>query len=137
MAGNIYLYTLAKGAFRKPMVGLRLFSPSPRLRGEGRVRGKSFVLTPTPLAAKRRSPSGRGTKEMKCVICKNGKTKRGKVTVTLERGAMTLVVKGVPARVCDNCGEEYLEEKVMAALELVVKSAAKSGVVVEVRDYAA
>jgi YgiT-type zinc finger domain-containing protein len=74
---------------------------------------------------------------MKCVICKNGKTKRGKVTVTLERGAMTLVVKGVPARVCDNCGEEYLEEKVMTALELVVKNAAKSGVVVEVRDYAA
>lgn len=76
-------------------------------------------------------------KKMKCVICKNGKTKRGKVTVTLERGNMTLVVKGVPARVCDNCGEEYLEEKVMTALELVVKNAAKSGVVVEVRDYAA
>lgn len=76
-------------------------------------------------------------KKMKCVICKNGETKRGKVTVTLERGNMTLVVKGVPARVCDNCGEEYLEEKVMTALELVVKNAAKSGVVVEIRDYAA
>ncbi len=74
---------------------------------------------------------------MKCVICKNGETKRGKVTVTLERGAMTLVVKGVPAPVCDNCGEEYLEEKVMTALDAAVKNAAKSGVVVEVRDYAA
>lgn len=50
---------------------------------------------------------------------------------------MTLVVKGVTVRICDNCGEEYLEEKEMAALELVVKNAAKSGVVVEVRDYAA
>lgn len=44
---------------------------------------------------------------MKCVICKRGETRQGKTTVTLERDGTTLVVKGVPASVCANCGEEH------------------------------
>ena len=36
--------------------------------------------------------------------------KPGKTTITLERGGLTLVVKGVPAQVCPNCGEEYVDE---------------------------
>ena len=39
---------------------------------------------------------------MKCVICKHGKTSNGFATVTLERDGLTLVVKKVPARVCQN-----------------------------------
>ncbi|MCA9913998.1 MAG: type II toxin-antitoxin system MqsA family antitoxin, partial [Anaerolineae bacterium] len=34
---------------------------------------------------------------MKCVICKQGDTRPGTVTVTLERGGTTLVFKNVPA----------------------------------------
>lgn len=45
---------------------------------------------------------------MKCVICKAGETSPGKTAVTLERGQMTLVFKGVPAEVCRNCGEAYV-----------------------------
>ena len=45
---------------------------------------------------------------MKCVICKNGETRDGAATVTLERGGATVVVKEVPAEVCGNCGEYYL-----------------------------
>ncbi|HYP42225.1 MAG TPA: type II toxin-antitoxin system MqsA family antitoxin, partial [Chloroflexia bacterium] len=41
---------------------------------------------------------------MRCVICKQAETRPGQVTVTLERDEMTLVIKGVPARVCPNCG---------------------------------
>ncbi len=47
---------------------------------------------------------------MQCVICKHGETQPGHATVTLERGDLTFVVKHVPARVCDNCGEEYVDE---------------------------
>lgn len=43
---------------------------------------------------------------MKCVICKNGETKPGEATITLERNKMNLVFKAVPANVCVNCGEE-------------------------------
>lgn len=47
---------------------------------------------------------------MKCVICKTGETAPGKVTVTLQRDEATVLIKDVPAEVCDNCGEYYLTE---------------------------
>jgi YgiT-type zinc finger domain-containing protein len=53
---------------------------------------------------------------MTCVICRQGETRPGKATVTLERGGATFVIRGVPARVCDNCGEEYLDETTTADL---------------------
>ena len=45
---------------------------------------------------------------MKCPICKHGETTAGTSSVTLQRGGLTLVVKDVPAQVCDNCGEAYV-----------------------------
>ena len=74
---------------------------------------------------------------MKCVICKHGETQPGTVTVTLERGATTLVIKDVPAGVCGNCGEAYLDESTSAALLDQAEAAARGGVQVEVRAYAA
>jgi YgiT-type zinc finger domain-containing protein len=53
---------------------------------------------------------------MTCVVCKQGEAPPGQVTVTLERGGALVVIRGVPARVCDNCGEEYLDEATTAAL---------------------
>lgn len=73
---------------------------------------------------------------MKCVICKNGETRPGKVTVTLERGGTTLVIKAVPAQVCANCEEEYVDESVTAQLLKTAEEAARAGVQVDVREYA-
>jgi YgiT-type zinc finger domain-containing protein len=42
---------------------------------------------------------------MKCVICKHGETTPGSTTVTLEKASSTIVFKGVPALICDQCGE--------------------------------
>lgn len=50
---------------------------------------------------------------MKCVICKNGETNNPTVTVTLEQGVKTFVLKEVPARVCFNCGEQSLDEETL------------------------
>lgn len=72
---------------------------------------------------------------MKCVICKNGETIDGFATVTLERGSLTLVVKHVPARVCQNCGEEYVDEAVASELFVTAEAAARSGAEVDVRHY--
>lgn len=47
---------------------------------------------------------------MKCVICKHGETKPGLVTVTLEKDEGIVVIKKVPAEVCDNGGEYYLSD---------------------------
>lgn len=74
---------------------------------------------------------------MTCVVCKNGETRLGEVTITLERGGTTLVVKKVPAEVCVNCGEEYVGEVVATALLKKAEEAVRAGVEVEVRHYAA
>ena len=65
---------------------------------------------------------------MKCVICKHGETREGFATVTLERNGATIVVKSVPAKVCDNCGEEYLDEEIVGRLmELADGAGGRSG----------
>jgi YgiT-type zinc finger domain-containing protein len=73
--------------------------------------------------------------DMTCVICRHGETHEGTTTVTLERGGLTLVVKSVPAQVCESCGEEYLDEKTTARLLGDAERAAREGVQVEVRAF--
>lgn len=74
---------------------------------------------------------------MTCVICKTGETHPGTATVTLERDNATVVIKGVPARECANCGKEYIEEPVTAHLLNTAEEAVRAGVQVDVRTYAA
>ena len=74
---------------------------------------------------------------MKCVVCRNGETRPGTATVTLERDGLILVVRGVPARVCENCGEEYVDEVESSGLLDTAEGAARDGVRVDVRDYVA
>jgi YgiT-type zinc finger domain-containing protein len=74
---------------------------------------------------------------MKCVICKHGETRPGTTTVTLERGGATLVIKSVPARICDNCGEAYVDEQVTHQLVDAAEQALRTGVQVDVREFAA
>lgn len=74
---------------------------------------------------------------MKCSICKKGETSPGTATVTLERGRLTLVVKAVPAEVCDNCGEKYIDEKATAELLAKLESEARAGTEINVRHFQA
>lgn len=74
---------------------------------------------------------------MRCVICRQGEIRPGTATVMLERNGMTLVVKSVPARVCENCGEEYVDEDITARLLREAEDAARSGVQVDIREYVA
>ena len=74
---------------------------------------------------------------MNCMICRQGETKPGTATVTLEREAVTVVFKSVPAQVCENCGEEYLDEATSARLLADFEQAVQAGVAVEVRHFAA
>ena len=72
---------------------------------------------------------------MKCAICKLGELQPGKVTVTLERKWATLVFKSVPAQICLNCGEEYVDETVSARLLARADALAKEGAQVDVREF--
>jgi YgiT-type zinc finger domain-containing protein len=71
------------------------------------------------------------------VVCRTGTLHDGATTVTVERGAMTLVLKGVPARVCDTCGEGYVGEATTRRLESLVDQLQTSGVQIAVQQYAA
>ena len=53
---------------------------------------------------------------MICVICKNGETEPGVTTSTLERDDLILFVKDIPAKVCNNCGESYINSQTLARL---------------------
>ena len=74
---------------------------------------------------------------MNCVICKQGETRPGTTTVTLERSSTTVVFKNVPAQVCGHCGEPYWDEEISEKLLQAAEEAARSGVLVDVREYTA
>ncbi|MEQ8878339.1 MAG: type II toxin-antitoxin system MqsA family antitoxin [Cyclobacteriaceae bacterium] len=70
---------------------------------------------------------------MSCVICKSGVLKQGKTTVTLERNDSVVVIKDVPAMVCDNCGHYFLDEEMTSQVYGIAEETIKKGVEVEVR----
>ena len=74
---------------------------------------------------------------MTCLLCKNGATRRGTVTVTLERGKTVVVVRDVPADVCENCGEYYLDSSVAEEVYRWAEAAVARNAEVEILHYAA
>ena len=73
---------------------------------------------------------------MKCVICRQAETQPGQATVTLERDGRVFVVRRVPASICPNCGEEYVEEMVARRILARAEAAVDNGTQVEIRQYA-
>lgn len=69
------------------------------------------------------------------MICKHGETKEGTTTVTLEKGNSTIVFKEVPAEICDNCGEKYMDESTTKGLLNRAREIVKNGVEIDIRKY--
>ena len=74
---------------------------------------------------------------MNCVLCKHGQTHPGQATVTLQRGETTVILKGVPAEICENCGEYYLSDDMTGQVFERAEAAVKSGAEVEILRFAA
>jgi YgiT-type zinc finger domain-containing protein len=74
---------------------------------------------------------------MQCVICKKGQTQAGLVTVTLQREDCIVILKQVPAEICENCGEYYLSESVTEDVLKRAEEAVGKGAEVEIIKYAA
>lgn len=72
---------------------------------------------------------------MKCIVCKQAETQAGTTTVTLERQGATFVFKDVPALVCPNCGEDYVDDAVAGALLQSAEGMAAAGTQVNIRRY--
>lgn len=74
---------------------------------------------------------------MNCVICKDGTTSQGFTSVTLERDGMLFVVKQVPAQICSNCGEAYLDESTTQVILEMAQKAFYEGIQLEICSYKA
>ena len=74
---------------------------------------------------------------MKCVICKQGETHPGKTTVTLQREQSTIIIKDVPADICENCGEYYLSESIAEKVMNRAEESVRKGAEVEILRFAA
>ena len=72
---------------------------------------------------------------MKCVICKHGESQEGTTTVTLERGTSTIVFKDVPAQICDNCGEKYVDSAITKELLRKANELISNGTEVDIRKF--
>lgn len=73
---------------------------------------------------------------MKCIVCHQGETQPGTTTLTFDRAGSTIVVRSVPAEVCENCGEAYVAEDITASVLDFVREARKSAPAVLIRDFA-
>ena len=74
---------------------------------------------------------------MHCPICKWDETQPGTTTLTLERAKNTVAFKNVAAQVCTNCGEPCVDEETSGRILQAAAEAARSGVLVDVREYTA
>lgn len=58
----------------------------------------------------------------KCPLCA-GEKKSGTTTYSVDLKFGVVVVRDVPAKVCSQCGEEWIEQKVAKELERIVQNA--------------
>ena len=73
---------------------------------------------------------------MFCVLCK-GTMSYGKVNFPVDAGKTFVLVKDVPAYVCEQCGEYFLEDTVAEAVEKIAHNARNSVSEIEILRYAA
>jgi YgiT-type zinc finger domain-containing protein len=69
-----------------------------------------------------------------CPLC-GGRKASGKTTFTVDYGVGILVVRHVPALVCELCGEAWIEDSVADQLETIVEEARNKRIAVEVAEW--
>ncbi|BDY13433.1 hypothetical protein HCR_17450 [Hydrogenimonas cancrithermarum] len=73
-------------------------------------------------------------RKSRCALC-GGEMKPGKTTFTVDLGFGVVVVRGVPAMVCEQCGEEWMKEETAETLERIVDEARGRHAMIEVAQY--
>ena len=72
---------------------------------------------------------------MKCPICKFGEMQEGVTQVVLTRGNATVIFRNVPAQVCDDCGEYYLDDEIAQDIYSRAEQCFSSGQEVAIMEY--
>jgi YgiT-type zinc finger domain-containing protein len=66
-----------------------------------------------------------------CPLC-NGNFQNGRTRYTVDDSKSVVVVRDVPARICSQCGEEWIDHSTAETLEQIVKKARTNHSEVEV-----
>ena len=69
--------------------------------------------------------------ESHCPLC-GGRKKPGTTTYSVDLGTGVIVVRNVPATVCDQCGEEWIGSDIARKLEELTEEARQKGRQVEI-----
>jgi len=71
---------------------------------------------------------------MKCILCKSNLVK-GNVNHSVDFGGYIIIIKGVPANICKQCGEYYIENDIASKLEKIIEDAIKIKAEILVINY--
>lgn len=72
---------------------------------------------------------------MTCPICGHDDLTPGTTTFAADADGTVVVVRCVPAQVCEHCGEAFIDDAVAAHLEALAANAKDSGTESLVRHY--
>ena len=72
--------------------------------------------------------------EHRCPICKGNKS-NSTITFSVDLGYGVVVVRDVPAIVCEQCGSEWIRDQEAEQLEKIVADAKKKHTMIEVSSY--
>jgi YgiT-type zinc finger domain-containing protein len=70
-----------------------------------------------------------------CPLC-GGTKEPGQTTFAVDTGAGVVVVRAVPATVCSQCGEEWIDDAIAEQLEQIVQEAKDKQMLVEIATLA-
>lgn len=72
---------------------------------------------------------------MICLVCRQADLTPGLASVVFERGELRLVINSVPANVCPDCGEAYVDEDVAMQLLEDAEEMSAAGVMDDVLEF--
>ncbi len=71
---------------------------------------------------------------MNCLMCK-GDLEEKKVNYIVDLEETIIIIKGVPAKVCKQCGEQYFDDKTAENIEAIVNELKKIPIEVSIVNY--
>lgn len=72
---------------------------------------------------------------MKCILCKSNLVK-GTVNHIVDLDGHIIIIKNVPANVCKQCGEYFVETDIAIKLEKIIEEVIKNKAEIFVVNYA-
>lgn len=71
---------------------------------------------------------------MNCFMCKGELTEK-KVNYMVDLENTIIIIKGVPAKVCNQCGEQYFEDETSENIEIIVNKLKNLSTEVTIINY--